>query len=125
MEQHLRTATLLANLLDNSFNFFGKKFGLNGVLGLVPGAGDIITTGLSLYIVWIGIQMGLPLIKIIEMIKNVAINFFIGLLPVLGDAVDFFHKANLKNLKIIREYVKDKDIIEGEVLTKSGNVAIR
>ena len=56
MENHLKTATLVANLLDNSFSFFGRRFGLNGILGLVPGAGDIITTALSLYIVWIGIQ---------------------------------------------------------------------
>ncbi len=124
MENHLRVASLIANLLDNSFSFFGKRFGLNGILGLVPGAGDIVTTGLSLYIVWIGVQMGLPLIKIAEMIKNVAINFFIGLLPVLGDAVDFFHKANLKNLQILKDHAKNHTI-EGEIIDSSRNLATR
>ena len=123
MENHLKTASLVANLLDNSFSFFGRRFGLNGVLGLIPGAGDIITTALSLYIVWIGIQMGLPPIKIIEMIKNVAINFCIGLLPVLGDAVDFFHKANLKNLDIIRNHAK-KHVVEGEIIESSQKLAV-
>lgn len=115
MEKHLRTATVVANLLDNQFNFFGRRFGLNGLLGLIPGAGDIITTALSAYIVWIGIQMRLPVAKIGEMIGNVAINFFIGLIPVVGDAVDFFHHANLKNLRILQDYAKD-NVVEGEIL---------
>lgn len=120
----MKTASLLANALDNSFNFFGRRFGLNGLLGLIPGAGDIITTGLSLYIVWIGVKMQLPVPKLAEMIGNVAINFFIGLVPVLGDAVDFFHKANLKNLHILQDYAK-RDFIEGEVVDASRKLASR
>lgn len=122
MENHLRTATTVANLLDNQFSFFGRRFGINGLLGLIPGAGDIITTALSAYIVWIGIQMRLPVAKIGEMIGNVAINFFIGLIPVVGDAVDFFHHANLKNLRILQDYAKDH-VVEGEILESSQRLA--
>lgn len=124
MEKHLRSADILANLLDNSFNVFGHRFGLNGLLGLIPGAGDIITTGLSFYIVWIGVQMRLPINKLAEMVGNVAINFFIGLIPVVGDAVDFFHKANLKNLQILKEHAKN-GIIDGEILDSSRKLASR
>lgn len=124
MEAHLRSATLLANLLDNQFNFFGIRFGLNGVLGLIPGAGDIITTALSAYIVWIGMQMHLPASKLAEMIGNVAINFFVGLVPIVGDAVDFFHKANLKNLRILHEHAK-QGVVEGEILESSHTLASR
>ncbi len=124
MEKHLKTASLVANLLDNSFNFFGRRFGLNGLLGLIPGAGDVITTGLSLYIVWIGVKMQLPVNKLAEMVGNVAINFFIGLIPVLGDAVDFFHKANLKNLHILQDYA-EQDFVEGDIVDTPRKLASR
>src|SRR6266498_5445540 len=101
MEAHLRTATVLAHILDNQFSILGVRFGMNGVLGLIPGVGDIVVAILSFYLLWIGLKMRLPRIKLIEMFANVALNFFIGLVPILGDALDFFHKANLKNLKIL------------------------
>lgn len=124
MEKHLKTAETLAFLLDNSFNFFGKRFGLNGVLGLIPGAGDIITAALSFYIFWIGVQMRLPVNKLAEMLGNVAFNFFIGLIPVAGDFVDFFHKANTKNVQILRAHAK-RNIIDGEILESSHSVVTR
>lgn len=124
MENHLRAASTIANLLDNQFNFFGIRFGLNGLLGLIPGAGDFIVALLSLYMVWIGVKMQLPAAKLIEMVANVAVNFFIGLLPVIGDAVDFFNHANLKNLKILQNHAK-RHIVEGEVLESIHPVSFR
>lgn len=124
MENHLRAASLIANLLDNSFNIFGIRFGLNGLLGLIPGAGDFIVALLSLYMVWIGVQMRLPTAKLVEMIANVGVNFFVGLLPVVGDAVDFFNHANLKNLKILRDHAKSH-VVEGEILESMHPVSFR
>jgi hypothetical protein len=105
MDRHLDTAEDIANFLDGKFKFFKFRFGMNGIFGLVPVVGDVITAFLSLYLVWIGIQM----------LANIMTNFFIGLLPVVGDFVDFFHKANLKNLKILRQYAKGH-VIEGRVV---------
>ncbi len=122
MENHLKAASLVANLLDNSFSIMGKRFGLNGLLGLLPGAGDIITGALSMYIVWIGVQMQVPTIKLIEMIWNALVNFLIGLIPVIGDAADFFHKGNLKNLQILKEHAKGH-ILEGEVIDARSHVS--
>jgi hypothetical protein len=115
MERHLDTAEDIAHFLDGKFKFFKFRFGMNGIFGLVPVLGDVVTTLLSLYIVWIGIQMRLPGHAISEMIANIATNFFIGLVPVVGDFIDFFHKANIKNLKILRQYAKGQ-VIEGKVL---------
>lgn len=123
MEKHLRTAETLAFLLDNSFNFFGKRFGLNGLLGLIPWVGDIVTGILSFYIFWIGVQMRLPVPKLAETLRNVIFNFVIGLIPIAGDFVDFFHKANTRNVQILREHA-NKTIIEGEVLDSSRSVVI-
>lgn len=124
MEHHLRMASLIANLLDNQFHFFGIRFGLNGLLGLVPWVGDLVVSLLSLYMVWIGVQMRLPSAKLVEMIANVGVNFFIGLLPVVGDAVDFFHHANLKNLKILKDHAK-RHVVEGEILESMQPVSFR
>ncbi len=115
MERHLKTATVLAHMLDNQFNILGFRFGLNGIIGLIPWLGDALVAFLSLYLVWIGLQMNLPRMKLIEMISNIAVNFFIGLIPILGDAVDFFHKANLKNLKILKDHAKHP-VMEGQVI---------
>lgn len=121
MEHHLRLAAIITNLLDNQFSLFGYRFGLNGVLGLIPGAGDFIVAVLSFYLVWIGVQMKIPPIKLVQMVFNVAFNFFLGLIPVIGDAADFFHKANTKNLAILKRYAK-KDVIEGEIVEGTRSV---
>ena len=117
MENHLKVASFVANLLDNKYHFLGLRFGMNGVLGLIPGIGDVITGLLSLYLVWIGIKMRIPLSALSEMLSNVISNFLIGLIPVVGDFVDFFHKGNLKNLKILKEYA-ERAVVEGEVVGK-------
>lgn len=117
MEKHLRVATILANLLDNQFELFGHRFGLNGILGLIPGAGDVVTAALSMHLIWIGLKMKIPTIKIVQMVWNVLLNFLIGLVPVVGDYADFFHKANLKNLAILKQHA-ERNIIEGEVVTE-------
>lgn len=116
MENHLKTASFLAHLLDNKFVLFGRRFGLNGILGLIPAVGDALSTFLSLYIVLLGMQMRLPVTKIFQMLWNVFVNFGIGLIPIAGDYVDFFHKANLKNVRILEDYVKEHHVIEGEIL---------
>ena len=115
MERHLDTAEDIANFLDGRFKFFKIRFGMNGIFGLIPFVGDAITAFLSFYLVWIGIQMRLPGHAISEMIANIATNFFIGLIPVVGDFADFFHKANFKNLKILKQYAKGH-VIEGKIL---------
>jgi len=104
MIDHLRRATFLANLLDNKFKIFGLKFGIDPLLGLVPGGGDIISLVISLYILWVGIKMELPKGKIWRMIGNILLDFGLGVVPVLGDIADFAYKSNLKNLEMIKQH---------------------
>lgn len=118
MDRHLQTAEDIANFLDGKFRFLKIRFGMNGIFGLIPVIGDGLVAFLSLYLVWIGIRMGLPSQEISKMISNILTNFVIGLVPVIGDFVDFFHHANLKNLKILRQY-SGRQVVEGEVI---GNV---
>jgi len=111
MKNKIYLASLLANILDNSFNLFGFRFGVSAVIDLIPGLGDILDALLSFYIVWIAIQMHIPKTKIVEIIWNILFSFLIGLIPLVGDAVYVFYKPNLRNLKILKSF--NNTILEG------------
>lgn len=123
MEKQLKLAAFIANLLDNQFEIFGRRFGLNGLVGIIPGLGDAIPMVLSFYLVWVALQLQLPPARIFQMIWNIIYNFLIGLIPVVGDYVDFFNHANLKNLKILQEFTKNP-VIEGEIVDKKTSIII-
>ncbi len=112
---HIRLATALTKLLDSQFKFLNFRFGLDPLIGLIPGIGDIITFLLSFYLVWIGMQMKLPEKEIETMIRNVVFDFILGLIPVIGDIGDFVFKANAKNLKILKRY-QYSSVIEGIII---------
>jgi Domain of unknown function (DUF4112) len=102
--------TAVAKFLDSAFLIPGtnRRFGMDAVIGLVPGVGDAITTVLASYIIWEARQMGLPRWKIARMIANVAVDTAIGAIPVAGDVFDVFFKANQRNLRIIHEHIGRK-----------------
>ena len=102
---HLNTARRIANLLDSEFRLFGFKFGLDPILGLVPGLGDIVPALLSLYIVLIAVQARLPVRVIALMVGNVILDLVLGFLPVVGDVVDFFYKSNMRNLNLLERHL--------------------
>lgn len=104
MRNHLKTARFVAKLLDSQFRLFGVKFGIEPIIGLVPGWGDLISLILSAYLLWIGYKTGLPSKKMYRMAMNIVIDFVLGLVPIVGDITDVFFKANLKNLKILEQY---------------------
>lgn len=114
MNKHYKTAEVLANLMDNKFSLFGIKFGIDPILGLIPGFGDFLSLLLSTYIVWVGIQLKLPFLKVIKMLWNVLIDFLAGLIPVVGDLSDIAIKANLRNVAILKKHIDDT--LEGHVI---------
>lgn len=102
----LRRLEALARLLDGAFTVPGTslRFGLDSVIGLVPGIGDLVTTGISGYIVWEARRLGLPRWKLARMVGNIALDTTVGIVPLVGDVADVFFKANRRNLRIIREH---------------------
>lgn len=118
LERQLHIARTITKLLDAQFSVMGYKFGFNGLAGLFPAVGDIIITIVSFYLVWLGIKMNIPKIKLIQMMGNVGLNFLVGLVPVIGDAADFFTKSNYRNMAILEQYAP-KAVIEGEVIESS------
>lgn len=115
MEHHVTLAATFAKLLDEQFGVGKFRFGLDPILGLIPGFGDALSMLLSFYIVWIGKEMHIPKKDLGEMIQNVLFDFVIGIIPIVGDIGDIAFKANTKNVAILRRHLR-KNVVEGEVI---------
>jgi hypothetical protein len=98
----------LSNLLDNAIGIPGTPFsiGLDSILGLIPGGGDIIGGIFSAYIVFTSARMGLPKETLVRMVLNIVLDILIGTVPVLGDLMDFAWKANTKNMELLETNLK-------------------
>ncbi len=95
----------LAKILDNQFEGpWGIKFGLDAVIGLIPGIGDFLTSALSSYILLRAALLKLPFPILLQMAINILIDQIIGTFPILGDLFDVYWKSNLKNVQLISEY---------------------
>ncbi len=108
----------VANLLDSAIAIPGTgiRVGLDPLIGLIPTAGDAITTLLSGYIVYEAYRAGLPKSALLRMIANILIDFVISAVPLLGDIGDIFWRANRRNLAIFDDYLARRRggaIIEG------------
>lgn len=97
----------LATLLDTALVLPGTRFrfGIDGLLGLAPGVGDLLATGLSLYIVYEAHRLGAPKPVLARMLGNVALDGLIGAVPVAGDVFDVLWRANKRNMRILREHL--------------------
>ena len=102
-------AELIAWLLDNSIPIpgTGRHIGLDAIIGLVPGLGDILSGGLGLLIVARAAQRRLPNVVLARMLANVGLDFAIGSIPLIGDAFDLWFKSNARNIELLRRYGDD------------------
>jgi hypothetical protein len=77
------------------------RFGLDGLIGLVPGVGDIAGAVMSSYIILEARRLGASNWTLVRMISNVLIEMVIGAIPIVGDVFDVVFKANVRNLRLI------------------------
>jgi hypothetical protein len=104
----LRELDDLAWLLDSRWRVPGTsfRFGVDAVAGLIPGLGDAATALPSAYMVWRAREFGLPSHVLARMVGNVALDFAIGAIPVVGSLFDFAFKANRRNVKLLRRHLE-------------------
>lgn len=97
----------MERLLEGAFVIPGtnRRVGLDAIIGLLPIAGDAIAAAMGAWIVNEARLLGLPKWKLARMSANVAFDFAIGAVPVVGDALDFLFRSNSINLKIIKRHV--------------------
>jgi len=93
----------LAYLMGGAIQIGPWSIGLDPLIGLVPGIGDLIGALISMLIVGRAVQAGLPRIAIARMVTNIAIDTLVGSIPIFGDTFDFAYKSNLKNLRIYEQ----------------------
>ncbi len=103
----VRRLDALAQLMDNAFLIPGlnRRVGLDAIIGLVPGIGDAATTLIQSYIIWEAKRLGAPAHVIARMVGNVVLDGFVGLIPFVGDAFDAVFKANIRNMRLLREHL--------------------
>jgi len=103
----LARARTLTNLLDNAVRVPGTsmRFGLDPVLGLIPGLGDVAGAALSGYVVLLASQLGAPTTVIVRMLGNVVIDTVGGTVPVIGDLFDAGWKSNSRNLALLERHL--------------------
>jgi hypothetical protein len=96
-------------LLDEAFVVPGTgiRFGIDGIIGLVPGIGDVLAGLLSLVIPLAGWVRGVPYITLVRMLTNVSIGLLVGSIPILGDAFDIFWKANRRNFALLTRSIAE------------------
>ena len=101
-------ARTLARALDSAVRIPGTniRFGLDALLGLVPGLGDVAVAAMGSYFVLLGSRLGAPKPVLARMVMNVALDTLAGVVPVLGDLFDVTWKANTRNMALLERYVE-------------------
>ncbi|MCG5061714.1 MAG: DUF4112 domain-containing protein [Limnoraphis sp. WC205] len=109
--KHLRE---FSHLLDNAIRVPGTTYriGLDPIIGLIPGGGDIAGGLLSAYIVLQAFQLGVPRETLLRMASNIATETLVGTVPVLGDFFDVAWKANVKNVDLLEAHMNAPEMGE-------------
>jgi len=97
-----------AKVLDTAINLGFAKFGLDPILGLIPVAGDAITLMIAMRLIHTAQKADIPKSLTQKMLFNVALDFGMGLVPVVGDIADFLFKANQKNAKLFEDFLYER-----------------
>src|SRR4051794_11094465 len=113
--QRLRALRHTARLLDSAFQVPGTsyRFGLDPVLGLVPGLGDLVSPLFTIGILWQAHNLGIPRVVQLRMLGNAAIDALVGAVPIVGDLFDFAWKSNDMNLALLEKHALEETRASG------------
>ncbi len=105
-QRGLKDIEYLAKLMDNQFRVPGTnfRFGLDAIIGLIPGVGDLSTFAVSGYMLLIMAKNGASGYLLARMVLNVLIDTIIGMIPLLGDIFDVVFKANIRNMQLMHQH---------------------
>lgn len=108
-DTRLAAVRALAKLMDTAITLPGTnvKVGLDSLIGLIPGVGDLIGSAIAGYIVLVASHMGVSRIVIARMMLNLGIDAVVGVVPVVGDLLDVAWKANVKNVELLERALAD------------------
>jgi hypothetical protein len=97
-----------AVLLDSAFQVPGTRlrFGLDPIVGLLPGAGDLVTGFFSVMILLHSVRLRIPKVVVARMVLNTGLDLLVGAVPLLGDLFDAGFKANLRNMALLERHAR-------------------
>ena len=115
MPSDLRTARGLTRVLDDLVRIPGTniKLGIDAIIGLIPGAGDVAGAAMSGYLLLAAGRLGAPKAVMLRMLGNIALDSFVGAVPLLGDLFDVAFKANRRNLALLERYADRPEQVKG------------
>ena len=128
-----RAARALTGLLDTAIRVPGTRFrvGLDPLLGLIPGLGDVAGAAMAGYVVILGSRFGAPAPVLLRMLANVGVDTVLGAVPLLGDLFDVAFKANVRNLALLERYLDEpaptkraSTLVVGGILVGVGLLAV-
>ena len=114
----------LARLLDSSMTVPGTgwKFGLDPIIGLIPGIGDLVGAVMSSYIILEAVRADVPAITLVRMLVNVGIDTLIGAIPAVGDVFDAAWKSNTMNVALLERHVAGTESVSVAAPVKRRNL---
>jgi len=100
----------MSRLLDSAYEVPGTSYriGLDPIVGLVPGIGDLMSPLFTIALLWQSHDLNLPRIVQFRMLFNVAIDTFVGMVPLAGDLFDFAWKANDMNMALLERHAYEE-----------------
>jgi len=111
--------------MDNAFLIPGTntRIGLDGIVGIIPGIGDLISGLISSYLIWEARRLGVSKWVLSRMVANTMIDTAVGAIPFVGDVFDVMFRANLKNMALLRKHLEKQGyrrhigpVIEGQAI---------
>ncbi|MGZ8938264.1 MAG: DUF4112 domain-containing protein [Limisphaerales bacterium] len=117
VSRRLERMRVLSRLLDTKFSLPGGfRFGIDPIIGLIPGIGDVIASTLSIWLVYDAARLGLQKRVVARMVINVFIETAVGTVPILGTLVDAVWKANARNMRMVeanyRPTMKERSVVK-------------
>jgi hypothetical protein len=105
----MRHVERIARLMDSEFTIPGTtfRFGLDPVIGLIPGIGNLATTAVSGMLIWTMMRHGASNNVVIRMALNLVIDAVVGAIPILGNLFDFAYRANDRNVELLRRHYEE------------------
>ena len=116
----LRRVQVLATLLDEALRVPGTnfRFGIDPIVGMIPGLGDLLGGAASAYIILEAARAGAPASVLLRMTMNVGMDTLVGAVPLVGDLFDFAWKSNTRNVRLLARHV------EAPAETKRASIAL-
>jgi hypothetical protein len=112
---HIQFAKRLVSLLDTKFSVWKIKFGIDPILDIIPGFGNVLAVGVSCYLFYIAYRVKVPTWVYARMVWNMGVDYLFGTVPFVGIFFDLLYRSNVRNFALIEKFV-EPEILEGKVI---------